>query len=611
MLSTDEKQALEHTNDAVNWYTAAAWSSGLSAVPAIVLGAVGATAGAATVASAATGVGAPISVGTAAVGLAALGAAAALGQSFTAFAGTMAARDTALSTQFQMQASNERRFEDWKNQYNLATFDAQISDLQQTLASDRLAIAGQEMVIAQLQLSQAQEELRFLMTKITNVALYDWMVRVLSRDYRALMQIATGVARMAQRALEFERQEAVRIIVGDYWNIATGVLASPNLTDEQRSLGFLGAERLLTDLTKLDAYKLATERRRQQISKTISLARVTPLDLVAFRQSGTITFNTLMDWFDDDYQGHYLRLIKSVKVTVLAIVPPIDGIHAMLHSTGESSVVVTEDGGETFTKKRAMRNFGEHISLDAPFNELGLFVLNYDDPMLLPFESLGVETQWSLELPRANNRFNFDSVADVLLTIDYTAEYSRQYEGDQRDARSTVDVYEDTPIPLRLQFPDLWYHLKNQRPDAAGNFAPFSLKFHLPRVLFAQNLKDPIDVAQLTMLLSGNLSSAEQTLLVDGLTIKNLPGGSSAAPTTLHTGKVPRAAPPAPGDAASAFGYPLFGPDSILLSTRGNSANGLHANPQIGTADPDEWTIEFSPRCSRQSSTRLPTFCSS
>jgi hypothetical protein len=59
----------------------------------------------------------------------------------------------------------------------------------------------------------------------------------------------------------------------------------------------------------------------------------------------------------------------------------VDGIHAMLSNTGESSVIVKENGD--YVKKRAARNFGENIALDSAFNESGLFVFNYEDPMLL------------------------------------------------------------------------------------------------------------------------------------------------------------------------------------------------------------------------------------
>lgn len=567
--SQAEKEGLEHSQEAINWQTAAAVSSGLSAFPAIVLGAVGAAAGGATVATAASGIGLPISPFTAAISLAALGGAAALGQSFTGFAQTMSQRDAAISSLRQTQGSFERRFEEWKNQFELANFDARIADAQVTLANDRLVIAGQELQIAQLQLAHAREELRFLQTKVTNPALYDWMVRVLSRDYRTLMQVAACVAKMAQHALEFERQETAQFISGDYWNVAQGVLRSPALTDQQRSLGLLGAERLLTDLTRLDAHKLTTERRRLQLTKTFSLARMMPTEMVQFRDTGTITFNTLFDWFDEGFQGHFLRLIKSVRVSILAIVPPIDGIHGMLHNTGESSVVVQEAG--EFVAKRTARNFGESIALDAAFNESGLFVLNHDDPMLLPFEGLGVQTQWTLELPPGNNRFDFGTIADVFLTIEYTAEHSRKYEDQMRRARRDTLAHEDTAFPLRMMFPDQWYHLKNRRSEASGAFLRFATKSEM----FSPNLRN-LAVAHITLLISGDFSQPQDKLALEtGITI------------TLDSGRILQSS------AAPAFGPGVFDGKSMLLSTRGSSAAGLGIQPRIGASD--GWSIEFDP----------------
>lgn len=592
-LSDDEKESLEAMEQSIELQQHAATVLRIGSVAAAVGGAV---AGAGAIASA-TGVGAVAGLPMLAIGASVVAAVAPMA------AASHQAEAAALSQQSSLasaRSSFERRFEDWKNQFELATIDAALADVQGDLAADRAAIADQEAAIAQLQLSHAREELRFHQTKTTNLALYDWMTRVLLRDYRTLMQIAAATARMAQTAVVFERQEPVSIIVGDYWHVANGPLQSPGLSTNQRSFGLLGAERLLTDLTKLDAFKLATDQRRQQLSKTISLARMIPTELVGFRQSGTLTFNTLLTWFDDDVLGHYLRLIKSVKVTVLAIVPPVDGIHATLHNSGESSVVVKENGGRTFIKKRAARNFGDRVSLDAAFNESGLFVFNYDDPMLLPFEGLGVETQWTLEMPRGRNRFYFDTIADVLLTIDYTAEYSPVYEAHQRAEQAGLQTYEETVVPLRLQFPDVWYHFKNHRPDEAGAYTPFSFKFRLPRGAFAPSVTDPLVVVHLTLLVSGNLTRAEQDQVADGLTITHLPS-AAAAPQVLHSGKPPRAAvpgdptsAPVPGDPSNAFGDPLFGGTSLMLSTRGLSARGLAPPPSIGTANPDEWTIEFS-----------------
>jgi hypothetical protein len=250
-------------------------------------------------------------------------------------------------------------------------------------------------------------------------------------------------------------------------------------------MGLLGAERLATDLTRLDAFKLTTETRRLQLTKTISLSQMLPVEFAELRRDGKVTFNTLLDWFDRDFPGHYLRLVRSVKVSVLALIPPLDGMHAMLHNGGESTVVVgasDQPGGlRRFVRRRAMRNFGESVALDAAFSESGLFELRSDDPMLLPFEGLGVETQWTLEMPRAFNRFDFGTIADVLIQIDYTALEDRSYRAEvlaALPARETVD----SSFDLGFAFPDGWYQVKNPRP--ADPPADRSFEARLPRAFF-------------------------------------------------------------------------------------------------------------------------------
>lgn len=378
-------------------------------------------------------------------------------------------------------ASFERRWEDWTLQKDLSIEDVKIAGYQVDQANDRIAIADQEQQIARLQETHAEETLRFLETeKFSNDKLYVWMIDVLGASYRSVMQIAASVARQAQSALEFERQQAIEIITGDYWSLAASGVPTSNLSEEQRASGLLGAERLLTDLTKLDAYKVATDRRRHQLSKTISMAQTMPGELVALRTRGAVTFNTLMDWFDLDFPGHYMRLIKSVRVSVLCLASQVDGIHAMLHNGGESSVVVRDLSG-LFTKQRAFRVFPESIALDAPYNESGLFVLDYNDPMYLPFEGLGVETQWTLELPRATNRFNFDSIMDVMLTIEYTAYHDPRYAIEVRK-RFKEPVKMDVMRDLRTQYPDEWYHFKNPMPGVAVEEQSIKVKLE-PRVL--------------------------------------------------------------------------------------------------------------------------------
>ena len=462
------------------------------------------------------------------------GTAAALG-SFAGALGTFGSINLTL-------AGFERRFEDWRFQRDLSDFDLILSDVQKESANNRVDIADQEMSIAKLQNTQAKEVLSFLENKFSNDHLYEWMIQVLSHNYRTMMQISSTVARQAQRALEFERQEKISIIVGDYWSVSAAPAFSGNLTEKQKDSGLLGSERLITDLTRLDAYRVSTEKRRLQLSKNISMANLLPGELVELRTTGKITFNTLMHWFDRDFPGHYLRLIKSVRISILALTPPTDGIHATLTNNGESTVVVSDDI-TGFKSIRAFRDFGETIALDSPFNENGLFVFNYDDPMFLPFEGLGVETQWALELPKASNRFNFDTIMDVMLTIEYTALHSYTHAANIKAQLGDTDV-NDLPVNARFYFPDEWYHFKNDPVEADGTRMldiVIPMQFLPPHYDKAQS----ISTRHVTIMLTGNfdgLSTNGKNQLLESIRIEHAYQGNNVQKSLkLTSGTSPQA----------------------------------------------------------------------
>ena len=63
----------------------------------------------------------------------------------------------------------------------------------------------------------------------------------------------------------------------------------------------------------------------------------------------------------------------------------------------------------------------DSVALSSPLNATGLFELNPQSEMLNPFEHIGVDTTWILEMPKASNVFDYNTIGDVLLTIEYTA----------------------------------------------------------------------------------------------------------------------------------------------------------------------------------------------
>lgn len=123
------------------------------------------------------------------------------------------------------------------------------------------------------------------------------------------------------------------------------------------------------------------------------------------------------------------------------------------------------------------------MALSVPFQASGVFVLDYNDELLLPFEGTGVASQWVFEMPKAANRFDFRSVADILMTIEYTALDSREYG---RQVLRTMDprFVLERAFSFRQNFADAWYDLNHPRLQAPeeqmvvsfetnrGDFAP-------------------------------------------------------------------------------------------------------------------------------------------
>ncbi|WP_405598138.1 neuraminidase-like domain-containing protein [Streptomyces sp. NBC_00081] len=380
-------------------------------------------------------------------------------------------------------ASFERRRQDWDLALELAHQDMEIGEQQVTLANDTVDIAKQEKLIAETRNTHAKDTVTFLATKFTNVDLYDWMGDVLEEVYDTLLQQATSMARLAENQLAFERQEPLQsFIQSDYWQAPDAGFASDDLegTGVDRR-GLTGAARLLQDLSRLDHYAFTSDRRKLQLSKTFSLSMTAPTEFQQFRETGVLPFATPMRAFNQDFPGHYLRLIKNVRVSVIALVPPTHGIHAELSTTGLSRVVIGPDVFQTVPVRRDP----EVIALSAPVGSNEVVSLEAQPPgMLLPFEGTGVDTVWELRMPKAANLpVDYHAIADVLFSVDFTALPSWDY-GKQVVESLGGSVGAELPVSMRLQLPDQWYDLHN--PETTSE--PMLVRFRIGREDFPANL---------------------------------------------------------------------------------------------------------------------------
>ena len=436
------------------------------------------------------------------------------------------------SSVFSTLASFERRAQEWEFQRDLAAgHDLPIADQQLLAASDRIDIVQQEFSMARLSADHASDVVRFLDGKFTNVELFDWMSGVLGSVYRYFLEQATAMAKLAEAQLAFERQEAAAgIVLSDYWSSAGGELSTGLDGSGPDRRGLTGSARLLQDVTRLDQQAFLTDRRKLQLTRTLSLAALDPVAFQQFRQTGVLPFVTTLEAFDREFPGHYLRLIKRVRVSVIALVPPATGIRATLSSTGVSYVV---RGGDVFERIPIVRQ-PDGVALSAPINATGVFELQEQPEMLLPFEGSGVETGWEFRLPRAANPFDFSTIADVLVSIDYTALESSVHR-QQVVAQLDPAVSGMRAFSVRQHLADAWYDLHH--PDLADPARRMVARFETRRSDFQPNL-DELRIEHVTLYLAAH-DGASRALDVSALQFTPVGGpavGGAAADATGHVG---------------------------------------------------------------------------
>lgn len=382
-----------------------------------------------------------------------------------------------------INASLERNKQQWELQKAISEKDVEIGAQQIELANQRLQVVEQERVIAALQAEHAAQVVDFLSNKFTNVEMYDWMSNVLEGVYGFFLQQATAVAKLAENQLAFERQQVPPpFIQADYWDTSDGnTLANLGNGSGPDRRGLTGSARLLQDIYQLDQYAFETDEKKLHISRTISLAQSYPIEFQLFRETGVITFATPMELFDRDFPGHYLRLIKQVRTSIVALIPPTNGTKATLTNSGLSRVVIGDILFQTVNVNRGP----ETVALSAPFTATGALELNARPDILLPFEGLGVDTTWELRLPKAANQFDFTTIADVLFTVDYTALQDYTY---QQQVLQTLDptLSANRAFSFRNELADQFYDLHN--PDQTAT--PMTVRFETRRQDFPPNLND-------------------------------------------------------------------------------------------------------------------------
>jgi hypothetical protein len=193
--------------------------------------------------------------------------------------------------------------------------------------------------------------------------------------------------------------------------------------------GLLAGEALHLDLKRMELAYHDNNRREHELTRFVSLRQLDPQALLSLKLTGRCDV-TIPEWFyDRDCPGHYMRRIKSVAVSLPAVVGRYTSVNCTL-TLLRSQVRVSSQlspsgpyGRDPDSDGRFVDYLGsaESVVTSSATDDSGMFDVDLRDERFLPFEGAGAVGTWRLEPASEFRPFDYDSIPDVVLRVRYTA----------------------------------------------------------------------------------------------------------------------------------------------------------------------------------------------
>lgn len=399
-------------------------------------------------------------------------------------------------------AAYERRQREWTLLRDQAGHSMDEITKQIAATRTQLMMAEKDLQLHEKTIEQQRAVGDFYRSKFSNRDLYVWMGSRLSAFYFQAYRMAYDLAKQAEKAYQFEYGTDDTFISAANW--------------DSRRKGLLAGEGLQIDLLRLESAAMAQHKRWLEVEKTISLARLDPQALRQLKTSGSCQFSLDEKLFDRDYPGHYFRIIKSVAISIPAIVGSYQTIHASLTQTGHKTLLKPDSQalpyllGQSEQIPDSVRvdwRAHQQVAISHGVEDSGLFELNFRDERYLPFENTGAISTWLLDMPFEANLIDFDSISDVIFHLRYMAKSDGGNFRNQVYQQAQLDRYDGQRLfSVAQEFPTEWYAYQNKQTN--------ELVLPLPSGAFPPHVQPNLDTAEIQV----------SAVLKDGDTAKRLVG---------------------------------------------------------------------------------------
>lgn len=364
-----------------------------------------------------------------------------------------------LAEEVNTQGTWDRRSQEWKHQVDVIMLEIQQIKRQSLAAERRRDVALRELNNHQRQMEHAAEVQDFLRNRFTKQELYLFLQQETATLYRQAYNLATKTAREAQQAFWYERGDSRRNFLQEVmWN---------SLHE-----GLMAGERLDMALHTMDHAYMELNCREYELTKQLSLRLQFPLAFLQLKTCGYCEIE-IPEWmFDLDYPSHYMRRIRNISLSVPCVAGPYTGVHCRAQLLSSSiRYAPLLPGPEACCCDKKLKQHCDHdpylikrysgteaIATSEALDDDGLFELNFRDERYLPFEFCGAVSKWRIELPPENNMFDFGSLTDFVMRLNYTAREGGPDLGRMKSglARERVPGNGLRYFDVRHEFQDAW-----------------------------------------------------------------------------------------------------------------------------------------------------------
>ncbi len=412
----------------------------------------------------------------------------------------------AISAASGLQAGFDRRSDGWKNQVDMASKELAEIDKRMLGLNIRLQSSQRAMDIHLKTIDQTNDVYNFCLNRFSNLALYTWLSTTMQRLYRDAYTCAYAMAKLAEQAYRFERNDTTTKLLSDsYWNA--------------QHAGLLAGESLLADLDDMERRFIETNYRRLEVDQSFSLSQIDPAALVALRETGSCSFSINELFFDLFYPGQYCRQIKAVRLTIPCVTGPFTNVSATLTLTGSKLRLNPKLGAANLSDVPLQRTVA--IATSTAQSDSGVFEFSFRDERYMPFEGAGAISSWTLELPQAFRQFEYHSITDPVVQISYVADQNAALRADVEKQNASLEgailnALKNQPLgrlfSLRQEFSTTLNRLIHGPLNTPVKLT-ISDKF-LPIFIRSRNIR--VTKAELLLRTAPNLSVKKLNIAIDG-----------------------------------------------------------------------------------------------